>query len=95
MEALYRGRYKGFTAKHFHEHLARGHRFSWGYTWTKTFLHSSFGGLRRFAGTGEAARGASPQAAAPANARLDAAPALRRAQEDQSTNGSAASRRAI
>jgi transposase len=39
-EALYRGRYAGFTAKHFHEHLVRDHQFVWGYTWTKTFLHS-------------------------------------------------------
>jgi len=37
--ALYRGRYAGFTAKHFHEHLVREHGFKWGYTWTKTFLH--------------------------------------------------------
>ena len=40
VEALYRSRYQGFTAKHFHEHLVRDHRFRWGYTWTKTFLHS-------------------------------------------------------
>lgn len=40
VEALYRSRYSGFTAKHFHEHLVRDHGFSWGYTWTKTFLHS-------------------------------------------------------
>jgi hypothetical protein len=40
VEALYRGRYGGFTAKHFHEHLVRDHHFAWGYTWTKTFLHS-------------------------------------------------------
>jgi transposase len=40
VEALYRGRYNGFTAKHFHEHLVRDHQFAWGYTWTKTFLHS-------------------------------------------------------
>lgn len=40
VEALYRDRYNGFTAKHFHEHLAREHGFAWGYTWTKTFLHS-------------------------------------------------------
>ena len=40
VEALYRGRYSGFTAKHFHEHQVRDHHFSWGYTWTKTFLHS-------------------------------------------------------
>jgi transposase len=37
--ALYRSRYEGFTAKHFHEHLVREHGFRWGYTWTKTFLH--------------------------------------------------------
>ena len=36
VEALYRTRYSGFTAKHFHEHLLRDHRFAWGYTWTKT-----------------------------------------------------------
>jgi len=29
-----------FTAKHFHEHLVKEHNFSWGYTWTKTFLYS-------------------------------------------------------
>jgi transposase len=40
VEALYRERYRGFTAKHFHEHLVKDHRFAWGYTWTKTFLHS-------------------------------------------------------
>ena len=40
VEALYRTRYSGFTAKHFHEHLVRDHRFAWGYTWTKAFLHS-------------------------------------------------------
>ena len=40
VDALYRTRYSGFTAKHFHEHLLRDHRFAWGYTWTKTFLHS-------------------------------------------------------
>src|SRR5947209_7407049 len=40
VEALYRGRYSGFTAKHFHEHLVGDHHFTWGYTWTKTFLHS-------------------------------------------------------
>jgi hypothetical protein len=32
-------RYGGFTARHFHEHLARDHGFRRGYTWTKTFLH--------------------------------------------------------
>jgi transposase len=40
VEALYKARYGGFTAKHFHEHLVRDHGFAWGYTWTKTFLHS-------------------------------------------------------
>lgn len=40
VEALYRTRYAGFTAKHFHEHLVKDHRFNWGYTWTKTFLQS-------------------------------------------------------
>ena len=40
VEALYRSRYAGFTAKHFHEHLVKDHRFAWGYTWTKTFLQS-------------------------------------------------------
>jgi len=40
VEALYKTRYAGFTAKHFHEHLARDHAFAWGYTWTKAFLHS-------------------------------------------------------
>jgi len=29
MEALYRSRYAGFTAKHFHEHLLRDHQFVW------------------------------------------------------------------
>jgi len=38
VEQLYRQRYDGFTAKHFHEHLKASHGFSWGYTWTKTFL---------------------------------------------------------
>jgi transposase len=40
VEALYRTRFSGFTAKHFHEHLVRDHGFRWGYTWTKTFLQS-------------------------------------------------------
>ena len=40
VEALYKTRYAGFTAKHFHEYLARDHGFTLGYTWTKTFLHS-------------------------------------------------------
>jgi transposase len=40
VEALYRTRYSGFTAKHFHERLVERHSFAWGYTWTKTFLQS-------------------------------------------------------
>ena len=36
--ALYRTRYAGFTAKHFHEHLVQSHGFRWGYTWTKSLL---------------------------------------------------------
>ena len=40
VESLYRTRYGGFTARHFHEHLVRDHCFDWGYTWTKTFLQS-------------------------------------------------------
>ena len=40
VEALYRTRYSGFTAKHFHEHLVRDHQFTWSYTWTKVFLQS-------------------------------------------------------
>jgi transposase len=40
VKELYRTRFSGFTAKHFHEHLVRDYGFRWGYTWTKTFLHS-------------------------------------------------------
>jgi transposase len=40
VERLYRERYAGFTAKHFHEHLVGNHGFRWGYTWTKTYLQS-------------------------------------------------------
>ena len=40
VEALYRTRYHGFTAKHFHEHLVKSHQFNWGYTWTKVFLQT-------------------------------------------------------
>jgi len=38
VERLYRERYAGFTAKHFHEHLVLQHKFAWSYTWTKSFL---------------------------------------------------------
>ncbi|MGH6831654.1 MAG: ISNCY family transposase [Methyloceanibacter sp.] len=40
IERLYRERYQGFTAKHFHEHLVQAHGFKWGYTWTKTYLQN-------------------------------------------------------
>jgi hypothetical protein len=40
VEAVYRTRYSGFTAQHFHDHLVRDHQFTWGYTWTKAFLQS-------------------------------------------------------
>src|SRR5215210_5115625 len=63
---LYRERYAGFTAKHFHEHLVRDHGFRWGYSWTKTYLQSR-GYLAR------APRRAPSQAAAPAADRDDAA----------------------
>jgi len=38
VERLYRERYAGLTAKHFHERLQASHGFRWGYTWTKTYL---------------------------------------------------------
>jgi len=37
VEVLYRTKYAGFTAKHFHEHLVN-QGFRWGYTWTKSLL---------------------------------------------------------
>src|SRR5882757_1156123 len=40
IERLYRTRYQGFTAKHFHEHLVHDHQFTHGYTWTKALLQS-------------------------------------------------------
>ena len=68
VERLYRERYHGFTARHFHEHLVATHQFAWSYTWTKAFLQSK-GLLER----GEASRRASAQAAAPSAAGDDAA----------------------
>ena len=38
---LYRGPYRGWNVRHFHEHLVRDHNFRWGYTWTKTQLHTA------------------------------------------------------
>ena len=40
VERLYRTRHRGFTARHFHEHLVRDHRFAWSYSWARAFLHS-------------------------------------------------------
>jgi hypothetical protein len=41
MLGLYRTVYRGWNVKHFHEHGVRDHKFSWGYTWTKTQLHAA------------------------------------------------------
>jgi|SRR5277367_689832 len=49
VERLYRERYRGFTVKHFHEHLVKDHGFGWGYTWLK--LHLQWAGV-----VGQAAR---------------------------------------
>jgi transposase len=37
----YRTRYRGWTVKHFHDHLSKHSRFRWSYTWTKTQLHAA------------------------------------------------------
>ncbi len=37
----YRTHYMGWNVKHFHEHLQERHGFGWGYTWTKTQLHTA------------------------------------------------------
>ena len=37
---LYRERYQGFTAKHFHEHALAKHGLNWSYTWTKSYLQN-------------------------------------------------------
>ena len=41
VEALYRERYVGFNAKHFHEKLPEVHRVSRSYTWTKRVLQQA------------------------------------------------------
>ena len=41
MVEQYRTHYRGWTVKHFHDHLKREHDFTWGYTWTKTQLHAA------------------------------------------------------
>lgn len=38
---LYRTTYRGWNVKHFHEQGVRDHRFGWGYSWTKTQLHTA------------------------------------------------------
>ena len=38
VQELYRSRYGGFTAKHFHEKLKEVHRIERSYTWTKRVL---------------------------------------------------------
>ena len=37
----YRTHYLGWNVKHFHEQLEKRHGFGWGYTWTKTQLHTA------------------------------------------------------
>ncbi len=39
--SLYRERYRGFTAKHFHDKLRQHHGFALGYTWTKLRLQAA------------------------------------------------------
>lgn len=39
--AEYRTHHMGWNVKHFHEHLVKHHGFGWGYTWTKTQLHTA------------------------------------------------------
>ena len=41
MLELYRTRYRGFTVKHFHEHLAERHGYRLGYTFTKLALQGA------------------------------------------------------
>ena len=37
----YRTHHLGWNVKHFHEHIREQHGFGWGYTWTKTQLHTA------------------------------------------------------
>jgi transposase len=37
----YRTHHLGWNVKHFHEHIRERHGFGWGYTWTKTQLHTA------------------------------------------------------
>ena len=68
-DGLYRERYADFTVKHFHEHLARDHDYTFG-------LHADAADLAE-GGVGQAggaARGAPQEARAPAAARHAAVP---------------------
>jgi transposase len=37
----YRTHHMGWNVKHFHDHIREQHGFRWGYTWTKTQLHTA------------------------------------------------------
>jgi transposase len=41
MLAQYRTYHRDWNVKHFHEHIREQHGFCWGYTWTKTQLHTA------------------------------------------------------
>jgi transposase len=41
MLGQYRTHHIGWNVKHFHEHIREQHGFRWGYTWTKTQLHTA------------------------------------------------------
>jgi len=41
MLGAYRTHHRGWNVKHFHEHIQKQHSFRWGYTWTKTQLHTA------------------------------------------------------
>ena len=41
MLGQYRTHHMGWNVKHFHEQLREQHGFRWGYTWTKTQLHTA------------------------------------------------------
>ncbi len=69
VEALYRERFDGFTAKHFHEHLARTAWLDRSYTWTKLITAAPRANRGR-----APAWCAPPQASAPPVAGHDAAP---------------------
>ena len=41
MLGQYGTHHMGWNVKHFHEHIRKQHGFRWGYTWTKTQLHTA------------------------------------------------------